>query len=96
MSENRENPGHHDHDEDHEKTRTIVVNGREKEVSQKEISFNEVVTLAFGSAPGGDNIIFTVTYKRGHGDKPEGTLVEGDSVKIKDGMIFNVTRTDKS
>ena len=28
--------------------------------------------------------------------KPEGTLVEGDDVKIKDGMIFNVTATDKS
>ena len=93
MSEKYEN--HEPHD-DHEKTRTIVVNGREKEVTQKELSFSEVVTLAFGSAPGGNNIIFTVTYKRGHGNKPEGTLVEGDGVKIKDGMIFNVTRTDKS
>jgi Multiubiquitin len=27
------------------------------------------------------------------GNKPEGTLVEGGTVKIKDGMIFNVTAT---
>jgi len=32
----------------------------------------------------------------GHGSKPEGTLVEGDTVKVKEGMIFNVARTDKS
>lgn len=42
------------------------------------------------------NIIYTVTYRRGEGKKPEGTLVEGESVKVKDGMIFDVTRTDKS
>jgi len=33
---------------------------------------------------------------RGEGKKPEGSLVEGESVKIKDGMIFDVTRTDQS
>lgn len=78
------------------KTVTIVVNGREKEVEKDDLSFSEVVVLAFGSPATGDNIIYTVTYKRGHGNKPEGTLVEGDTVKVKDGMVFNVTRTDKS
>lgn len=78
------------------KTTTIIINGREVEVDKKELTFAEIVELAFGDAPTGDNIIFTVTYKRGHGNKPEGTLVEGESVKVKEGMIFNVTRTDKS
>lgn len=78
------------------KTVTIVVNGREKEVEKGELSFEEVVALAFGPPEAGDNIIYTVTYKRGHGNKPEGTLVEGDTVKVKDGMVFNATRTDKS
>ena len=40
--------------------------------------------------------MFTVTYTRGEGHKPQGTLVEGETVKVKDGMIFNVTATDKS
>jgi Multiubiquitin len=40
--------------------------------------------------------MFTVTYRRGEGNKPEGTLVEGETVKVKEGMIFNVTATDKS
>lgn len=78
----------------HKEQFTIIVNGREKVVTEKEMSFAEIVALA--NLPTGPNIVFTVTYRRGEGNKPEGTLVEGDTVKIKDGMIFNVTATDKS
>lgn len=74
---------------------TIVVNGREKVVPKEEMSFGEIVALAEG-LPSGQFIVYTITYRRGHGSKPEGTLVEGESVKVKDGMIFNVTATDKS
>lgn len=78
------------------KTVKIVVNGKEKQVEKDEISFTELVTLAFGPAPGNENTIYTITYKRGQGKKPEGTLVSGETVKVKEGMIFNVVRTDKS
>ncbi len=78
------------------KTITIIVNGRQKVVADKEISFAEIVALAFDNPPTGPNIVFTITYRRGHGNKPEGTLVEGEPVKVKEGMIFNVTATDKS
>ena len=74
----------------------IIVNARPKEVTSRELSFTEIVSLAFSSPPTGENILFTVTYEKGKGSKPEGTLVEGQSVHIKDGMIFNVTATDKS
>ena len=80
----------------HNKQYTIIVNGRQKVVTSKELSFDEVVALAFDNPPTGQNIIFTITYRRGEGNKPEGTLVEGETVKIKEGMIFNVTATDKS
>ena len=80
----------------HNKDFTIIVNGRQKVVTAKELSFVEIVALAFDNPPTGPNIIFTVTYRRGDGNKPEGTLVEGETVKIKEGMIFNVTATDKS
>jgi hypothetical protein len=56
----------------------------------------EVVRLAFPEATINDTTVYTVTYKRGHGEKPEGTMVDGDNVKLKSGMIFNVTPTDKS
>jgi hypothetical protein len=75
---------------------TIIVNGRPKTVAQKELSFREVVALAFESPVFSDTIIYTVTYKRGHGEKPEGTMVDGDEVRVKEDMVFNVARTDKS
>lgn len=78
------------------KTFEIIVNGRPKEVTEKEMSFEEVVTLAFSNQPFGPNTLFTITYRRGEGNKPEGSLVAGQTVKVKEGMIFNVTATDKS
>jgi hypothetical protein len=74
----------------------IIVNGRTKEVPKQEMSFEELVALAFDKPPGGPNIVFTVTYRKGHGNKPEGTLAQGETVKVKEGMVFNVTATDKS
>ncbi len=82
--------------QDHGKAITIIVNGELKFVAARELSFDEVVALAFNNPPTGPNVVITVTYRRGEDNKPEGTLVAGESVKIKDGMIFNVTATDKS
>lgn len=78
------------------KKHTIIVNGREKPVSEKELCFMDIVKLAFGTITAGANTIYTMTFKRGMGKKHEGSLVDGDCVRIKPGMIFNVTATDKS
>lgn len=86
----------HPTEKDQPKETNIIVNGRPKTVFTKELSFSDVVALAFDSPPSGPNILFTITYRRGHSEKPEGTLVEGESAKVKEGMIFNVTSTDKS
>jgi hypothetical protein len=75
---------------------TIIVNGTQKTVQKDDISFDEIVSLAFENPPYGENTLFTVTYRRGQGNKPEGILAPGESVKVKDGMIFDVTATDKS
>lgn len=81
---------------EHDKEVTIYVNTRPKVVHEKELTFTMVVRLAFPTAPFGDNTAYTVTYRRGKGDKPEGIMVEGDSVKVKEGMVFDVSATDKS
>lgn len=82
---------------DDHKDYTIIVNTREKTVSQKELTFTEIVALAFDNPPTGANVMFTVTYRRGQGEKPEGTMVETDApLKLKKGMIINVSATDKS
>lgn len=75
---------------------TIVVNGTQKTVQKDDFTFDEIVKLAFDNPPYGENTLFSVTYRRGHGNKPEGILAAGESVKVKDGMIFDVTATDKS
>jgi hypothetical protein len=79
------------------KTITIIVNGRAKTVPKnEEITFDQVVALAFPNPPTGDDVQFTVQYTRGQGNKPAGTLVEGQSIKVKDGMEFDVTPTNRS
>lgn len=99
---------HHQHGREEERNRgdepdhgrdkeiTIIVNGREKTVTARELSVDDLVKLAFETPPTGEFICFTITYRRGQGNKPEGTLEEGEIVKVKKGMIFNVTATDKS
>lgn len=74
----------------------IFVNGQEKTVNEKSISFEEVVSLAFDPVPTGPNVLITVSYRRGPGEKPQGTLTKGQSVNVKHHMRFDVTATDKS
>ena len=73
------------------KTVTIVVEGTEHDWPKDEITYEEVVTLEEPGYANNPNITYSVTYKRGQGNKPEGTLVAGASVKVKDGMRFSVS-----
>ncbi|HTK61502.1 MAG TPA: multiubiquitin domain-containing protein [Pseudonocardia sp.] len=75
---------------------TIVINGRERTVIDQELTFEQLVALAFPNAPTGENVLFTISFRRGRGDKPEGSLLAGETVKLKDGMVFVVSATDKS
>ena len=65
-------------------------------MTDKELTFDQVADLAFPGRPTGPNIKVSITYHRGVGKKPEGILAPGQTVKVKDGMIFDVTPTDKS
>ena len=75
---------------------TIIVNGRPKIEKRKSLSFAQIVALAFDNPPTGTNIAFTISFRKGCGAKPEGTLIPGETIPIQGGMIFNVTATDKS
>jgi len=75
---------------------SIIVNGRPKEWAEKEITFEQVVVLAFGTYDPNPNKVYTVTYDRGPHQNHEGSMVKDDKVFIKEKMIFNVTATDKS
>lgn len=98
-------PEHPRGDQDHDAHRPgrghphpieIVINGRPATVADDEVSFEEIVKLAFPSTPPNPNTIFTVTYRRAAGHPADGILIEGGTVKVKKGTIFNVTATDKS
>lgn len=75
---------------------TLIVNGRPKSWTEKTITFEQLVVLAFGSYDPNPNKVYTVTYDNGPHENPHGTMVKGDKVCVKDKMIFNVTCTDKS
>lgn len=74
----------------------IIVNSKRKEWSKTEITFDEVVILAYGEISTNPNIIYTVNYIKGVPNKPEGSMIKGDKISVNNKMIFNVTRTDKS
>jgi hypothetical protein len=86
--------GHHVHC--HPREVVIIVNTREKQWAKKEISYRELVILAFGSFSDDLNVVYTVTYTKGPEHHRQGSLVIGQSIKVKNGMIFNVSQTNKS
>jgi hypothetical protein len=79
-----------------EKTFWLIVNLEEKLVTKKKQSFDDIVKLAYPTPPSGNEISYRVGYRKGPPANPKGSLVEGESVKVKDGMIFDVAATDKS
>ena len=74
----------------------IIVNARQHIWKDETISFEQLIVLAFGSYDNNPNTGYTVTYSRGWSPKPEGTMVKGSAVRVKNKMIFDVTATDKS
>lgn len=74
-------------------TVTLIVNTRSYEWSEAKITFERVVELAFPGQPydpGGT----TVEYSRGHGR--DHSLRPGQSVEVKDGMVFDVEPANRS
>lgn len=79
-----------------EKQFAIIVNAQEVTVTSHRLSFDEVVRLAFGADAENPDKSFTVTYRKSAESKHDGTLVEGQSVTIKEGTVFNVSSTTRS
>jgi hypothetical protein len=80
-----------------EKTVTIIVEGTEHPWPKNaDISYVQVVTLEVPDYAAHPEITFSVKYTNGNGNKPEGTLSLGGSIKVKDGMIFSVSETGQS
>jgi hypothetical protein len=74
----------------------VIVNGRVKQFEGKKISFDEAVALTFGNLAKDIKTTFTVSYCKGHPKKDKGIMVAGDKIPAVEGMIFNISATDKS
>jgi hypothetical protein len=98
--ENRHMPESPDQDvrEDHggAPNLTIIVNGRERTVREKELTYEALVALAFDPVPSGPNVLITVTFRKGQSGQQGSVVQGGEPVKVHNRMIFNVTATDKS
>lgn len=94
-------PGHPEHpDKPNEPNEPIIVivNGVDKTLSAgiERLSYEEVVTLAYGTYNSSSSIIYSIAYSNGPVENKKGVLVKGDSVRIRKGMIFNVGCSNKS
>ncbi|PWV47054.1 multiubiquitin domain-containing protein [Chitinophaga sp. S165] len=74
----------------------LWVNGKEKVWKKSKISYSEAIILAYGEQLPNECRVYTVTYKKGPEQNPEGSMIEGDVVFVKSKMIINVSATDKS
>jgi hypothetical protein len=80
---------------DHKKT-TIVVDGTPHEVETAQVTYAEVVTFAYPDYSKHPEVTYSVTYKGGPPENPEGILPPGGSVFVKNGMRFHVSPTGQS
>ena len=91
-------PGHPEPPGKPEEPITIIVNGADKVLpaGTKQLSYNEVVKLAYPNYSDAPNIVYTVVFSNGPIENKKGTLVKGDTVCVRKGMIFNVGKSNKS
>ncbi|WP_080647580.1 multiubiquitin domain-containing protein [Desulfitobacterium hafniense] len=76
---------------------TVIINGQPVEVEKRSYSFQEVITLAFGSYDDSQKSYTMVsTRKNDDGDKHKISYSSGYQIKMKDGMRINVDSTNRS
>ena len=73
----------------------IVVNTRPRLVRGPTMTFEQIVDLAF-PGPHAPNVVFSMTYRKAASVPHAGELGAHGVVTIKQGTIFNVTRTVQS
>ena len=73
---------------------TIYVNTDPVVWDRPQISYDELVKLAFPQGPFDGNVRYSITWAKPDGS--EGALLKGGNIKVVDGMKFDVRNTDKS
>ena len=74
----------------------IVINGELAVVPHQEVSYEEVVSIAFPTDPQG-SINYSVTYRKAKAPNHEGILAPGEYVEVKkEGTTFDAVHSGKS
>jgi len=81
---------------EHKNEVTIYVEGIPHEWPKGEIGYAQVVTLEVPDYAQHPNITYSVKYKGGPEENPEGILSPGTEVEVKNGMEFTVSETGQS
>lgn len=74
----------------------IIVNSRQHVVPTKQVTFEQVVQLAFPGQQQEPDAVFSMTYRHAVSKPHAGELGPGGTVEVKKGTVFNVTKTIKS
>lgn len=74
----------------------IIVNSRPREIHGHVATFEQVVQLAFPGGAADQNTVYSMTYRHAASNPHAGELGPGGKVEVKNGTIFNVTRTLRS
>ena len=77
-------------------TVTIFVNTDPHQVAQGQLTFQQLVTLAYPDKAGNHDILFKISYRLGRGHSDLKTLAEGEDVQAQEGMVFNVSYENRS
>lgn len=93
-TETKPTRGGHNPGSGNERSFAIIVNGRHRTVTQAVLTFNEVVALAYPEPV--ENARYTITYRNAAGSQDTGSLVDGQSVEVRNGTIIDVKRTIRS
>ncbi len=67
----------------------IVVNGKKKTIITHKLSYDSVLSIAFSHPH--PRATYKVTFEHGTMSQPNGELIRGDSVNLREGMVFNAT-----
>lgn len=75
----------------------VAINGELRQVTDRTVTYEQIVELAFPSLTADPNSTFTVLYRKTDNNRSEGSLVPGASVKVhRQGSSFSVTHSIRS
>ncbi len=79
------------------KTVTIIVNATPYEwPKDDEISYKEVVQLAYPGQEVNESSTFKVSYMKKNGDELKPMVYASKPIKVKEGMVFNATPANRA